>query len=93
MPPSEPTSDGPAAPSVLRPGQPGQVAEARAAAFDLVRGWLFSDAMARLLSPFAELDSASDPGTATEDWLHLNEELPGWLDQLVAGDDPRLDHG
>src|SRR3954462_4635980 len=76
-------------PFSLVPAPPGRsVAGWAAASFDLVREWSSSDAMNRLLEAFGEVPP--EPGMpwtpgADDDWLHLNEDLPGWLDAVVAG--------
>jgi hypothetical protein len=50
---------------------------------------MFSDAMSRLLEAFGELlpapGMAWTPGDPADNWLHLNEDLPSWLDALVGG--------
>jgi hypothetical protein len=50
---------------------------------------MFSDAMARLLGAFDEElpapGMAWTPGHSADDWLHLNEDLPSWLDHLIGG--------
>jgi hypothetical protein len=57
-------------------------------AFDLAASWLFSTPMRQLLELFGEsmpeggVDVAGAPA-ADNDWLHLNEELPSWLDKVV----------
>lgn len=61
-------------------------------AFDLVKAWLFSDPMTELLDLFDpdEVNSAD-----WMSWLHLNEELPAWLDTLFRDSDtaaPHLSH-
>jgi hypothetical protein len=76
-------------PLSLVPAPPDQsVAGRAAAAFHLVREWLFSDAMDRLLGAFGEAlprpGMPWTPGEAADDWLHLNEDLPGWLDAVIA---------
>ncbi|MFD0583631.1 hypothetical protein [Dactylosporangium darangshiense] len=46
-------------------------------AFTQVERWLRSEPMVELLGMFADGDGGEMVG-----WLHLNEELPGWLDGL-----------
>src|SRR5262245_10385029 len=62
-------------------------------AFAMVERWMFSEPMAELLETFGEqmpdINAAWD--RATEDlasWMHLNEELPRWLDPLFDGKAP-----
>jgi hypothetical protein len=59
-------------------------------AFEVVERWLFSEPMAELLEAFGERmpDFGAAWDRTTEDlasWLHLNEELPRWLDALFDG--------
>lgn len=89
---SEPTGGGrfPGVTSLLVPSPPSPTMEGRAAAtFELVRAWMFSDAMSRLLEAFGEVLPASGmawtPGDSAFDWLHLNEDFPSWVDALVGG--------
>lgn len=76
--------------SALGPAPSPQPIEERAAeAFDRVRGWIVGEAMARLLDAFGELLPPPElpwaAGDPADDWLHLNEDLPEWLDAVVAG--------
>jgi hypothetical protein len=67
----------------------GESPEQRAhRAFDFAASWLFSEPMRQLLALFGE--TMPQPGTmpidtdSTSEWLHLNEELPEWLDGVVG---------
>jgi hypothetical protein len=66
-----------------------RAADRAAHVFPLVTDWLFSKPMAALLEAFGE--QLPVPGFAgdrdggdVDDWLHLNEKLPDWLDRVVA---------
>jgi hypothetical protein len=72
------------------------VADRAVEAFALVEGWLFSQPMADLLDAFGErLPTVDAPSVSSAhdnaDWLHLNEELPEWLDKALS--EPRSDAG
>jgi hypothetical protein len=62
-----------------------QTVDRAAYAFELVDGWLSSGAMAELLALFGE------PSTDWTSWLHLNEELPEWLDSAFRDAGPTVD--
>jgi hypothetical protein len=57
--------------------------------FAVVRRWLFSEPMAELLDLFGErMPAVGAAWEQTDDlasWLHLNEELPDWLEPLLDG--------
>ena len=58
-------------------------ADRAARAFARVESWMSSEAMADLLDLF-DGRPATDAADLTG-WLHLNEELPDWLDPLFGG--------
>jgi hypothetical protein len=67
----------------------GQSREQRAnRAFDFAASWLFSEPMSQLLALFGEtmpqLGATPIDTSSTSEWLHLNEELPEWLDDVVG---------
>lgn len=67
----------------------GQSREQRANhVFDFAASWLFSTPMRQLLAlfdePMPERGTDLTETDSTADWLHLNEELPAWLDDVVG---------
>lgn len=60
--------------------------------FDFAAAWLFSPAMADLLALFDEemppSSTQPDDPITSGGWLHLNEELPRWLEQIVDNTQP-----
>jgi hypothetical protein len=67
----------------------GESREQRASrAFEFVAGWLFSEPMRDLLTLFGHEMPERGAGPIHTDsaaeWLHLNEELPAWLDEVVG---------
>lgn len=60
--------------------------------FDFAAAWLFSQAMADLLALFDEEmppnSTQPDDPITSGGWLHLNEELPRWLEQIVDNTQP-----
>jgi hypothetical protein len=61
-------------------------------AVDLVDAWLFSDPIAQLLGMLGR-QTEPPPNRDSADWtswLHLNEELPGWLDTLFSASDAAI---
>jgi hypothetical protein len=74
----------------------GKAADRAAHVFGLAANWMFSAPMGYLLAEFGEqLPGAGAAGNGDTDdwtsWLHLNEELPGWLDRIVAGEAAHID--
>lgn len=74
----------------------GKAADRAAHVFGLAANWMFSTPMGHLLAEFGERlpgEGAVADGDAEDwaSWLHLNEELPGWLDRIVAGEAAHLD--
>jgi hypothetical protein len=61
-------------------------------AFTLVEAWLFSDPMAELLGLLGRPTELPDRDSADwKSWLHLNEELPTWLDLLFSAPDTAME--
>jgi hypothetical protein len=61
-----------------------QTVDRAARAFGLVESWLFSEPLVELLGIFdQQVDPRSRNSAGLVRWLHLNEELPAWLDTLL----------
>src|SRR5947209_4549095 len=61
-------------------------------AFALAEAWLFSDPMGELLCMLGQQTELPSRDSADwTGWLHLNEELPRWLDTLFSGPDAAID--
>jgi hypothetical protein len=66
-----------------------------ASAFALVEGWLLSGPMAELLDAFGKKVPAAGASWEQDaeemaDWLHLNEDLPDWLDPVFSATAARI---
>lgn len=74
----------------------GKAADRAAHVFGLVANWMFSTPMGELLAEFGEqLPGVGAGGDSDAEgltsWLHLNEELPDWLDRIVTGEAAHVD--
>jgi hypothetical protein len=54
------------------------------AAIELAERWLSSEPLTDLLELFDTDDSSPQPGLLDSEWLHLNEDLPDWVQTAIA---------